>query len=549
MTDRYLSPTGSDSGSCPINAPCVTVGYVNTNAVAGDDVYLADGTYVAPVSPGYFNLTKHLDWISLNALGATWKADPAHTSYVWRVSSSAPAGTSTFTGILFDADGTVQQAAEIGDDTDVFNSTFTDCKFLDFKNRGLNIFARHGTHTLVRPIFASSSCSVTTAAGLMNGSANAGDYAGTFALDVQEPYFDLTASANVNLRGIYFSRDTSPTGTVTCSITAPHGQVTAHASSLAAGITILGVDSAVVDGNGGKELTINSTNASSESQGIIVQGRGVSCTANDAVLRGNGQLISFNAPAGHAIQLGSSTADNYMVGGIISGWRVRIPYYASNTPHGITIGRGGTGMAVGNTVYGGYASLLLSRTESGAIMQNNRVFDTYGAALYNKGTTAAKWLGNSVYITGRHIQRALAAIHVDSQGGVNTAGSTFDGNMVVLATDDATKYTKLLGVRVNSSMTMTNCTFIIPDTISMSDDLFEIGCTTEGSLGGGTAYNSTEIESGTAGSISATNGTGTISISGCKVIRLPISVCRQIIVGAWPSVNGITANSIHANNI
>jgi len=48
MTSRYLSTVGVDTGVCSISAPCLTVGYINTNCVAGDTVSMAAGAYVAP---------------------------------------------------------------------------------------------------------------------------------------------------------------------------------------------------------------------------------------------------------------------------------------------------------------------------------------------------------------------------------------------------------------------------------------------------------------------------------------------------------------------
>ncbi len=124
----------------------------------------------------------------------------------------------------------------------------------------------------------------------------------------------------------------------------------------------------------------------------------------------------------------------------------------------------------------------MSRTASGTVRQNERAFNCYGSTFYTKDATDGKWLGCSAYIDGSLTQRNLATIHVDSQAGVNTAAVIYDGCLVVLGTDNASLYTKLLGVKSNCSATFTNCTFIIPDSIASNVALFEIGCTSEGAL-------------------------------------------------------------------
>jgi hypothetical protein len=50
LNDIYISPTGTNAGSCPITAPCKTLTYALTKAVAGDIIHLADGTYPAESS-------------------------------------------------------------------------------------------------------------------------------------------------------------------------------------------------------------------------------------------------------------------------------------------------------------------------------------------------------------------------------------------------------------------------------------------------------------------------------------------------------------------
>lgn len=543
MANKYLSPAGTDTGSCPINAPCLTVGYINTNATAGDDCYLADGNYVAPASPGYFNLTKHIDWIASNTEGAIWKADSGHSGYVWRIGASAPTGSMSMTGLVFDAESRVAQASEIGADTDVFNYTSTDCKHKDFTNRGLNVFHVLGTHVLTRPYFTSSAATAASCGGVVNGNLNAGSGASAFSMTITYPRFDLTAAAAQTIYGVYLARDAAPASAVTVSVTAPYGSVTSHVSAAAYGVFLLGVDSAQIIGDGGKTLTINSVYASAASHAIFAVGRGASATANDSILKGNGQRIEWNAASGHAVSLGESVGSNYMTGGEITGWIVRGQYHATNTPHGVSLGEGTSGRTAGNTVSDCYANHLMSKTAAGTVRQNDRSFDTYGVSFYSKGVTAGKWVGCSAYHTGKWTQRNLASIHVDSQAGVDTAAVTYDGCMVVWGTDDLAKVTKLVGARVNQSFTMTNCTFVVPDTVATSTALFEIGSTSEGSLGGGTTYTAAQWESGTAGSVTAANGTGTISVGGCKVLFLPARICAQIINGAQPQM-GVPALEI-----
>ncbi|MBP8948894.1 MAG: right-handed parallel beta-helix repeat-containing protein, partial [Candidatus Promineofilum sp.] len=47
--DRYVDPTGSDSGDCAnVAAPCLTIAYAVAQATAGDTIHLAAGTYTGP---------------------------------------------------------------------------------------------------------------------------------------------------------------------------------------------------------------------------------------------------------------------------------------------------------------------------------------------------------------------------------------------------------------------------------------------------------------------------------------------------------------------
>ena len=531
MTSRYLSQIGVDTGVCSISAPCLTVGYINTNCVAGDTVSMSAGDYVAPASPGYFSLTKHFLWSSNS--DAVWKPDAAGNSFVMRISGNAPTGTSTWTSVVFDGASHAAQATEIGDGAaNIYTVSMTDTLCKDFTNRGVNLFAKSGTYTFTRCRFVSAVLGVATSGGIINGNLNAGVDAANFSMTVDSPYFELTASSSVAIYGVYITRATVPLGIVGVSITAPYGTINTHSSNTGRGVYLLGVDSATVTGDGGKTLTINSSYTGNESIGIYILGRSATATANDAQVVGNGQTINFFAPAGHGIQLGASGGSNYMTGGVVSGWRVYCKYYAASTPHGITLGEGTNVLSIGNEVYNAYAGLLMSRTASGTVRQNERAFNCYGSAFYTKGATDGKWLGCSAYFDGSLTQRNLATIHVDSQGGVNTAAVTYDGCLVVLGTDNASLYTKLLGVKSNCSATFTNCTFIIPDSIASNVALFEIGCTSEGALGGGTTYTATQWETGTSGGITAANGTGTISVSNNKVLKMPLAVCRQIINGA-----------------
>jgi len=43
--DLYVATTGTDSGTCPSSSPCLTVGYAVTQAVSGDTIHIAAGTY------------------------------------------------------------------------------------------------------------------------------------------------------------------------------------------------------------------------------------------------------------------------------------------------------------------------------------------------------------------------------------------------------------------------------------------------------------------------------------------------------------------------
>lgn len=542
MTTIYTSKSGNNANSgltLPLAKATAFDSGANSGsyeaAANGDTLLWDDGIYNGSEidstgSLGYWNCSKSLTVSAINNGSTTFRATGAVQS-VLRASNVLTTGSVTFNGLVLDAQGTTSSACEIGDITAAVNAAVTNCSIKTGSGYGLVTFMRRNTLN-VSNISIEGSCST---AGFASTSSLGNIASAPCTINITSVRLDLSiGSGSADIPGIVLARATSPLSAVNVAIDTVYGSVTGSATNGAVGILLKNIDSAVVNGDGGKTLTINSTSAADESYGINVYGVSTA-RADNPVLKGKGQRIEFFAPSGRGIVIGGSgLTDGYCTGGVVSGWRVYGKYYASDTPHGIVLGVKATGAVVGCDVHDIYAAYLMSITDSGAIFQNVRAFDAYGSAFYSKGVTAGKWLGCAAYITGANQQRLLATIHVDGQAGTNTAAVTYDGCMVVLGTDDLAKITRLFAAKVNCAFTMTNCTFIIPDTISDSAGLFTVGSTVEGSYTGGTDYTAAQWESGTAGSVSATNGTATVSVSGCKVIKLPLSVCRKIISGANP---------------
>lgn len=526
MATVYISTIGSDSNSY-VQAQSPLTPWANplkadASATANDTASISLGNYLSTSysgSPDHFSLLKPL----IYACETGTKLLSTSASFVARISGSATAGQYTIIGAELDAQLNSAVSFQIGlNDAGNYNFTSTRNKYSRIKSRGIYLVSRRGNFTSTNDVFTGGGV-ITGSALYAIGSANndlGAVASATFTASITGPNISFSAPIDsVVCSGITLSASASRLSAVNINIVGPGSiSVIANSASTARGIDVQGSDNANIE-----KISINliSSNTGAESSGIYLSGRSFTATSNNNTVKNC--KVQFLAPAGHGIQLGGSVGTNNMSGGEISGCNVSGKYYSSSSPHLITLGEGTTGIAIGNYASDGYIGILASKTIT-ARVSSNIIDDAYGAAIYAKGTTAATIDGNTIRLTGKLTQRNLGALSVDVQSGVNTAAATLSNNTVFVGVDCGVgkAISSLVNITVNQNCTYLGNTYIIPDTVSDSEVLFYVGGAS-GGRSGATGYNITQWLSGTAGSIAPSNGTGTISVSGEKVIKMPIN--------------------------
>lgn len=514
----------------------------NASATANDVVNHANGTYPSSDFSGAteFAFTKQLALVA--AVAGAARLISTGTAFVARISGSMPAGTLSMNGMVLNGENKTNIIFQIGaNDAVDYVLTSQNTAYTGIKQRGISAGARRGTINSTGDTYSASANNTAgaTVAGIISPNNDLGAVAAApFVANVVNPTVSLPAPLDAQVV-LGFSLVAASARLSACNYSFSGGfvDVTAHPNSYARGIEVIGGDGATVTGT---NFHVKSTGAA-ECVALRAAGRSASATANNVVLDGQGAWIDFDVPAGFAIALGDSqTTGNFMTNGLAKAWNIVGRYWTTATPHGIVVGEGTDNKAAGIVVYDLYAPLLMSKTIAGAVHQGNRAIDYYGSAQYTKGAAGGSWVGCSGEFWGKWTQRNLAAIHVDSQNGVDTTAILYDGSEILIGTTDRAKWTKLIGVKVNNSATLTNCIFIVPDTVADNDVVVEIGCTQEGKLGGGTNYTLAQLAANT---IPTANGTGTVTITGAVIVKLPIAQIMQRFSGLQ------SADAIYHNGV
>jgi len=531
MTTVYVDPSLGDDTRTYLQAqsastPWKTTDKPTASATANDTVSLANGAYNATTvgsvyAQGYHSFAKLLVLDAANDGAAVFTGTDAN--YVARISSSLPAGTLSFDGIVFNAQSTATKCFEVGDmTTKVWTVSWSDCTFSNGTAKLLDLLIVKGGN------FATTDC---VFAGSPTGAGFAGITGGTalgasnnWSVTHTRPVFNLVGTQDTS--GI--NQDcASAANTIAYTVDGASGEIgTTSTSTFAIGIQLRCPGARIVNTNG-LRITAPDNNSSSL-YGLKIYPNAVAIS--DFVMRGN--RLSFIAPGGYGIAIGDSTTVGAaaITGGDLSGNYVTGKYYSLATPHGIAIGRSVSGVKyAGNTATDFYCNHLASRTTSGTA-SGNVSRDCYGVDYYAKGCTAFTFTGNTAIQTGKYARRNLAPFSIDSQGGTTTTATTMSYNTFICTETDFTRVGALANITTNNNGTFTGNTYIVPDTWDTdTTDRFFVGGA-EGGRSGATGYTIDEWISGTAGSVSATNGTGTISVSGETVIRLPIAQIRQLLV-------------------
>lgn len=526
MATVYLDATTGDDSRTYVQAqnsatPWANPLKANASATAGDTAVIANGSYPSTDytgAPTFFSFSKGLTYDAANDGGAVFTA--TSTSYVGRVSASLPnLATLAFDGIVFDANGTSAEAFEVGDMAgNAWTVNHTDTTFKNATTYNYFLSAsKIGTFNYTRCTFSG-----TPSSSGWIGSTSTVAQSGNIAVNFTDCVLNLSTTGTVY--GIQQSLTDVPVGTATYSVSGLSGTVSATNSTANVYGVFLQVNGSVKNSS---NLTISVPDNNSASQAGIFYKGSASLTLTAPEVSNN--KINFFCPAGYGIAFGDSTAASLITGGVVNGNYGVGKYYSNATPHGIAIGQATTTTSVaGNFWSDSYACFLASKTTSGTAT-GNISRDSYGVDFYAKGCTAFTYKGCTAIQTGKYARRNLAPLSIDSQDGVTTTATTFDSNLVIIAEPDFTRVGALANITVNNNGTYTSNTYIVPDTWDTNTtDRFFVGGS-EGGRSGATGYTIDEWMSGTAGSVSATNGTGTISISGEKVIRLPIAQIRALI--------------------
>lgn len=431
---------GSDSNNGTSKlTPWLTLAKVSSTAADGDTIYVNNGVYVDAELGGSnvfsLNTTKSLKMYPLVDYAVTLQSTAASAQIV------SLTGTATnemiFGKFVIDceipgAPGTYQPTAL------VIPNTTGDCTLtLDgtkIKNAGTqNILNSRRRGILnINVIFS----------GLMaQGIASTTSGADTAAMTVTVSGVvldNVTVSANALCRVLDFTRLSSSSTAYTLTVSNVTGTIMAPealGSSAAIALLVTTGIAGVVAQNFNATYTAYNTGATCYGIYIKNASRGSTAVANAPIIRNN--VIKGNAPSEYIISAGDTTTAYDVDDAIIYGNTITAPYYASSTPHCIAVGNVTGGRLYGNRTNGGYVGILAGINQ-GAVVSGNISVGCYGYALYSKGsggTTAPKFVNNTVVLTSDYGAARGAGLGVAVQGATNNAAVTFQNNIVYAYTD------------------------------------------------------------------------------------------------------------------
>ena len=258
---------------------------------------------------------------------------------------------------------------------------------------------------------------------------------------------DITTINAASSRAVFVQRDATTTNEVSVYVNRLTGTITAPSSSGAnavpVGIALVNItDATNIAGTvvpptiEGMNLTLNGVSTSNECIGVSATAPTGQVARGDHPIVRNGRF-TFNCPAGRVLELGSSLVANAVDDPRAYGLTIVIPYYASATPHGISIGMVNGGEVYQNALYGGYTPILLSINQ-GAHVHDNYLTGCYGRCLYSKGsggTIAPIWERNFVQLTNAYGPARGGALSIAIQGATNNASATYQDNTVCAVSD------------------------------------------------------------------------------------------------------------------
>lgn len=258
---------------------------------------------------------------------------------------------------------------------------------------------------------------------------------------------DIQAQNAAASRAIFIQRDATTANEVSVYINRITGHMTAPIASgpnaVVVGVALVNITDAVNLAGITAPPIIENMAVSLIGYSTTNECIGVSATApTGQVARGDHPVvrngyITFNCPAGRALELGSSIVANNVDNPKAYGLTITTPYYASATPHGISIGQIVGGDVFQNVLNGGYTPILLS-INNGAYVHDNYLTGCYGRCLYSKGSggsNAPRWERNFVQLTNDYGPMRGGALSIALQNGTNNTAAVYTGNTVCAVSD------------------------------------------------------------------------------------------------------------------
>jgi len=522
MANRYFDGNNGSSGNDGSTALLAkaTVAQAESASTGGDKVIAVDGAQAHDAS--YFNFAANRVYSSESYRGATLQPFATEITYAARSSGSFSAANNPLVIENFVIDGLSQvtQAFEIGQDaSEDTQIRVSGCHVLNGTQYGLLINHRRGRVELtnIKLSGAGAQPMLMTTASLSND--------GNQVIDINGLELDGAVSSG-SMTGLSLTKVNNVTNTLGLTLQGVTGTLTPTGSASAVGMNIKTVDPSITNCS----FTIDATNTAGTGHfGILCQGQSVAIASNPIIANNN---INFQVNAGYGLALGQSDFNANVTGGEVSGNTVTGYFDTLETPHGFLMGQGVAGATMrGNTAQTIYVGYLASKCTSG-IIEGNLAYNCHGPSLYIKGCTDITVQDNIVVInidTTAANDTGVGAISINEQtDGTNTAACSIRRNLVIV--DDVSKVQSLAGIFLDQSASFENNTYIIPDTVDVStEDLFAIGNSS-------IAANSANATLAEWNALSSTaNGIGTVSVTGDKIVQLPLSEIQSMIAAYKPA--------------
>ena len=536
MANTYYDYNNGSSGNSGLTPelPKATRGQAVNASTSGDTVFALDGVHVH--ESGHFIFDDYRDEVSYTYRGATFQPNAVETTYCARTSASLSSANNPFImdGFVFDALDQTSYSLYFGEQS---NGELLEIRLSNSEVKGGVTYAllcqdRAGTQRITNCKLSGSPTN-----GLFATTASLSSK-GAQTIDIQGVELDGTRASGV-IVGFDMVKVNDLVNTLDIKVKGVTGSLVATGTAAITGMNIKSVNPSITN----NKITFDSTESSGTGFiGIVVQGQSVAQATNPIIAAND---ITFNCPDGYAISLGQTAADANVTGGEVSANKVTGVYSTTDTPHGYLMGQAVDGATMrGNVATKIYAPYLASKCTSGFI-EGNLAYDCHGVSLYVKGCTDITVQDNTVAVVTDCTASAdsgIAPIAVNKQtDGTKTLACSIKRNLVLI--DDISKVQSLACVMLDNTATFENNTYVIPDTVSLSSNLFAVGNATLGSNAPNTTLAGWNALSATA------NGEGSITVTNDQIVQMPAAEITKLIATYKPSAGGTGEQSIISHNI